>query len=368
MIIIMGACSSNENNIFHKGEKNLSKRKIELSQIVIPADTTSLRGNFEIMDSSLLFIDNMYCKIFKFSIKDGELINTYGGYGQGPGEMTGIMYGSVIHPIDTSMWLLDSSYGVYEFTPSNGKIRFLDRLDFNFQDNHENDYEFPSNYIPMEMSDFSFTINLIGDSTLLIPVTPINRRLSNVTHDKYKKGHIFGQTNLKNLKIEELKGKFPRYYNEKPLRYFEFFDSAIDFPNSKIYVNHAPDSLIYCYDFDGNILYTLGFEPFGIDRDYTPGIDVDPDVFSKDITHVGTNTGLYYDSKTDLLFRTTLTDFPSGKIILQAYKDNDLILEQSMPEYFKLLGRFEDSLYGIRFIPVDDGKDSSFILYKLDIV
>ena len=367
MLTLLAACSHRQNDSLHKGEKNLGDKKIEITQIILPADTTSLRGNFELMDSSLMFIDNMYCRIYEFSLEDGNLKNTYGGYGQGPGEMTGIMYGSVIHPMDTSMWILDSSYGVYEFTPSNGNVRFLKRLGFNFEDVRENDFEAVSNYIPMEMSDFSFTINMIGDSVIWIPVSIVNRRIDHDISQKPYKAHIFGLTDPESLKIEGLAGKFPQYYKDNSLRYFDFFDSTVDYPNSRLYVNHAPDSLIYCYDFEGNILSTLGFEPQGVDRGYTPGFDVEPDIFQNDISHVGANTGLYYDQDTGLLFRTTLTDFPSGNVILQAYKENDLVLEQAMPQYFKLLGRSGNSLYGVRFVPLDDGNESSFILYKFEI-
>ncbi|MDE6527209.1 MAG: hypothetical protein K2L75_08120, partial [Muribaculaceae bacterium] len=101
-----------------------------------------------------------------------------------------------------------------------------------------------------------------------------------------------------------------------------------------------------------------------VNRDYTSGLEVSPEVFKNDISHVGVNTGMYYDNEDGLLFRTSMTDFPTGTVVMQVYKDNNLVLEQAMPSYFKLLGKYSGRYYGVRFIPVDDGNTSHFVLYR----
>ena len=366
--MILAGCSSNENVGRHLGERRLaSDIDIQYDSIVISADSTSLRGNFVMMDSSLVFVDQLYCRIYAFSLADGSLIKTYSGHGQGPNEMNGIMYGSVIHPADTLMLIFDSSYGVYEFTPSNGNVRYRERLNFSWEKPKRNDYSSPSCYGVMEMSDFGLTMYQIDDSTILIPVSLINRNFDKITSERYKSGHILGKANVKSYEITTLTGQFPEFYASNPLPYFEFFDYTIDFSNSRIYASHAPDSLIYCYDYEGNLINTIGYEPAGINRNYTKGFNTSSEIFKKDLSQVGVNTGLYFDENNGLLFRTSMTDFVSGKTIMQIYRENNLVFEKAMPSYLKILGRQGDSYYGVRFLPVDDGNNSTFVLYRISL-
>lgn len=52
---------------------------------------------------------------------------------------------------------------------------------------------------------------------------------------------------------------------------------------------------------------------------------------------------------------------------MQAYQNNNLILECEMPAYFKLLGRINDRYYGVRFLPIEtDNEEVYFILYSFD--
>lgn len=368
--VVVGMRCPGGGNLRHEGERTHLVDSVEMDSIRIDADTTSLQGNFVMMDSSLMFVDQRYCKIYAFSLGNGRLKGAYSGHGQGPNEMTGIQYGSVVHPADTVMWIVNASNGIYEFTPSNGNVTYKDRVDFAWGDSDKGDYSSPSCYNIMEMSDFGLTLTQIDDSTLLMPVSIINREIGEIESVRYSKGHIFGKVDPETLKVKKLTGEFPEYYASTPLPFFEFFDYAVDDDNGLIYVSHAPDSLIYKCDMEGNRLSTLGFEPKGVNREYTSGFNVaDIEAFKKDIEHVGANTGLYYDKGAKLLFRTSMVDMPTGVVIMQVYKDNDLILEQEMPPYFKLLGKCGDAYYGVRFLPEDDGNDAWFTLYrfKLDV-
>jgi hypothetical protein len=365
-VMAFTSCSNTEINM-HKGDVRVAVKTVQTDSIVINADTTSLRGNFSMADSALLFFDQYSCKIFAFSLNNGNLLSAYSRRGQGPNEMNEIMYGSVVHPADTSIWIFDSANGVYEFKPKKGSVRYVSEIDFSWNKPSLHNYESPSCYNLMEMSDFGVTIEQMNDTTVLLPLSMINRNLEGVKSERYKKGHILGLLNTRTYKVNKLIARYPDYYLQKPTPYFEFFDYTINHKDSLIYVSHAPDSLIYCYNYDGESLHTLGFEPSGVNRDYTANIDATEDSFEKDITHVGVNTGLWYDEKADLLFRTSMTDFATGRVILQAYKNNDLVLEASMPPYFKLLGRYGKYYYGVRFIPIDDGEYSAFVLYYFQL-
>lgn len=347
------------------GEKNLIVTSLQVDSLEIDADSTSIRGNFVMMDSMLMFVDQLYCKVFPFSLKTGEAEKAWGGIGNGPNEMHGIMFGSTIAPADTSMWIVDSSNGVYEFSPRSGSLKFLSRLDFSWDKLRKDDYSSPSVYNLMEMSDFGISLFETADNKVLIPLSLVNRNLSENESDRYHEGRILGGVDRTTLKVDTLLGSMPDFYLENPMPFFEFFDYAVNPADSLIYVSHAPDSLIYCYRYPDQLLYTFGFEPNGVNRDYTVGYQVTPEDFGKDISHVGVNTGLWYDTVDNLLFRTSMTDFGSGKIILQAYRDNDLVAECEMPPYFKLLGRYGDRYYGVRFLPTETNDERVyFTLYS----
>lgn len=364
----MLACScSRVKTASHMGSRKPYNVNLEIDSVAANADTTSLRGNFVMLDSTIMFVDQLYCKIFSYDRINGDLNCTYSGYGQGPNEMVGIMYGTPVNPGDTAMWIFDSSYGIYEFISTKGMVKYKGRIDLGWDKPAKNDYSSVSNYTPLEMSDFGMKLTCIDDSTILVPLSLINRNFSETSKTRYEKGKILGKLNLNTLKIENLWGSFPDFYSDSPLPFFEFFDYAVDKADSQIFVNHAPDSLIYRYDLNGDLINTFGFEPEGINRNYTKGFDVSIENFKADIEEVGVNTGLYYDDESQLLFRTTMKDFSSGVTVMQVYRDNDLIIEKLMPSYFKLLGKYGNRYYGIRFIPIETDDKSQFLIYSFQL-
>ncbi len=364
--LIYGGCSRGHKPS-HLGERKLTDTELHIDSITIAADSTSYMGNFLMMDSSLFFVDNLQCKIFEFDIKNGQLKQTHSDKGQGPGEMINVMIGSVVHPTDTAMWIFDTSYGIYEFTPSNGKVKYKKGLDFNWESGITDDYTSISCYKPMEKDDYCFPVYQIADSVVIIPLNIVNQFFTNIEPERYNQGKIFGKVNPETSKITDLFGQYPDFYKENPLRYFESFAYTIDYDNSRIYANHAPDSLIYCYDLKGNLLNTLGFEPEGIDREYTTGLDISWDTYRQDVKHVGTNTGLYYDPDARLLLRTSISDISTQKSMLQVYKDNDLVLETGVPSSFKILGKYGSDYYATQFYPIEEENNSKFILYRFSL-
>lgn len=364
--LLMAACVRSKTPE-HRGCKSLEDVVLTLDSIMVNADSTSLQGNFILSDSTLMFIDRRYCKIFSYSLSDGELLDVFSGYGQGPDEMTGIMYGSAINPQDTCAWILNSSNGVYGFYPNSGHVAYKGIIDFGWKSPTLNDYESASCYHIMEMSDLGVKITQVDDTTVMIPLSLIGRHIEKVNNQRYDKAHIFGLVDTKTLKVRSLTGRYPENLKLNPTPHFDFFDYSIDLDNSTIYTSFASDSLIYCNDFQGSILYSFGFEPDGIDRDYTSGYDTTIDDFKNDISHVGVNTGIYFDSQSELVFRTSMTDFASGATRMQIYKDSNLIAEYSMPPYLKVLGKFGENYYGVRFMPSEQEEDSHFIIYKFSL-
>ncbi|MDE6588123.1 MAG: hypothetical protein K2K40_07280 [Paramuribaculum sp.] len=352
----------------HVGKKTLAVTDIQLDSIVISGDSTSFDGHFELIDTSLVFVDRLYCKLFPFSIHTGKPEMPIGGHGRGPNEMIGVISGSVISPADTSMWILDSSNGIYQFSLKSGTIKFLSRLDFSWDKLERNNYDSPSIYNTMQMTSFGVSMMDVGDNEVLMPVSIVNRHLDEINSERYNKGHIFGLVDKASLKVKKVFGSKPEYYKDTPVPLFEFFDYTLNPQDSTLFVNHAPDSLIYCYRYPDTLLYTMGFEPQGLHRDFSVvGYEINFDGFKKDIENVSFNTGLYYDTVDDLLFRTSMTDYKSGNSILQIYEGIDLVAEVRVPPFFKMLGRVNDRYYAVRFEPIETTDEKiHFILYSFD--
>lgn len=365
--VMLAGCAKQSTNE-HVGDRQLSDRVIAIDSIVVNADTTSLRGNFELNNDELLFVDNLYCKIFAYSIETGELVNTYLGHGGGPNEVASFMFGYNING-DNNMLIIDSSSLMYRSNSTENKLENHQQLDFGWDKSEKGNYENPANYILMEMSDFGMTFSKLNDNTVLMPLTVSKRLIGDVNADRYNSGHILGEVDMTTGKVTKAVGSFPDIYKEKPTPFFEFFDYAFDAHNNRLYVNHCVDSLIYCYEYPDKLLYTFGYEPQGVNREYTTGYNASPEDFEKDIAKVGCNTGLFYDAESQLIFRTSLCNFNSGDVVMQVYdSDKNLIAEQTMPHYFKLLGRVGNRYVGVRFLPVEeDDSHASFIFYTFSL-
>lgn len=364
--LLMTSCSQSK-SLDHRGHKSLKDVVLSLDSITFDANSTSLQGNFILMDSTLMFVDRLYCKIFSYSPSTGELLDTYSGFGQGPDEMTGIVYGSTIRPENKTAWIMNSSNGVYDFSPETGHVHYKGIIDFGWKSPTLNDFESASCYNIMEMSDFGVTMTQMDDSTVMIPLSLIGRNIEKVNKNRYDKAHILGLVDTRNLQVRQLIGRFPDNLKSNPSPFFDFFDYSVDFKHSRIYTTFASDSLIYCNDLDGSILYSFGFEPKEINREYTYGYDTTYEDFKNDISHVGVNTGVFYDSQNGLVFRCSMTDFASGITKMQIYEDANLIAELTMPSYFKLLGKIGSKYYGVRFLPVEQGEISYFTIFNFSL-
>lgn len=90
--------------------------------------------------------------------------------------------------------------------------------------------------------------------------------------------------------------------------------------------------------------------------------------FKSDIRIVGVNSGLLYVPEKHLLFRTTLKRVLNREVVIQAYSNNDLILDADMPNSFKLLGFWDDYFYGVSLLPKEDANGNiHFIFYRFKI-
>lgn len=68
-----------------------------------------------------------------------------------------------------------------------------------------------------------------------------------------------------------------------------------------------------------------------------------------------------------LLFRTVLKNFNSREVSLQAYLNNDLVLEADVPGLFKLLGFWNSYFYGVDMLPKEKEDGMNFVFYRFKI-
>lgn len=349
-----------------KGERDKSLAVVDLDTIRADVSDSSCRGNFLMSDTSVYFADASMSALYEYS-PEGKFLGKRLGKGQGPEEISSMMYAAPLLNARDSIVIIDSSNGMYIYDVAQDHISCKGVIDFGWG-KHEDDYSSPSAYNLMEMSDFGVSFMHRGGDDMVFPLSIVTRDNSKLNPQRYSEGRIFGLLDEETMEVSEVFGCYPESFTEQPKPAFEFF-SFCGSPEGGYFVSFAADPRVYLFDSNGSPAYCFGEDPEGVRRIYTIGYDSPYETFKKDIgNNPGCNTGLYYDGKNDILFRTTMTDFESGKVFLQGYRGNNLVLEEEMPPYFKLLGQIGDTYIGVRFIPEDNGDDNmNFTIYRFRV-
>ena len=365
-ILLISISCSNKVDVVHCGKRNIDQRIVMLDSFIVNADTISGRGNFFMQDSSIYFADSYYMSIFQYDLTSLSCVNRYLNKGQGPNELSSFLYAYPFKKGDGDWFLIDNSLGMYTYRKEDKRpLTYKGRLNFGWDNLSKDNYDSPSVYNLMEMTDFGIDFTCLNDSSILIPISLVNRNLNNVSKKRYAKGHVFAEVNTRSMEVKNVFGHFPQIYKERPNPFFEFFQ--YEMVSDTLYINHAADSLIYVYKYPDELLYTIGYECSGINRNYTKGYEVEMAQFKKDILSVGLNTGLLYVKEKQLLFRTVLKNFNSREVCLQAYSNNDLVLEADVPGFFKLLGFWNSYFYGVDMLPKEKEDGMNFVFYRFKI-
>jgi hypothetical protein len=365
MLVLNISCSENQLPI-HKGKRLMSHQLSLVDSIMVDADATSGRGNFFMADSFVYFADCYYMALYQYK-QDGTFVKRHFGKGQGPNELVSLKYSYPIKDSKGECFLIDPSNIMFSYNTDDYHLKRRGRLGFGWENVDKDNYDSPSVYNIMEMSDFGINMIALNDTLALVPVSLVDRLLSGVSVDRYHKGHILAELNLQTMKVEKVVGKLPMIYMDKPTPLFEFFQ--YDMAGDTLFVNHAVDSLIYVYRYPDQLLYTMGYEVENVNREYTKGYEIDMKLFTDDLKKVGSNIGLTYVPDENLLFKTVLESFSNRKTCLQVYKGNDLILEAEMPPYFQFLGYENGVIHGVRMRPLETEDEYMYFIfyqYKLE--
>lgn len=366
---LVSCVGPNQDSLPHKGSKKISAYISELDSIDIDAIDTSTRGNLLLSGDTLYFADMRYCTLHKYDLA-GKYLGKKLGEGNGPDELPSLLYASPLSGCNDSIVIIDSSIRMYLYNNPKDSLISLGNVDFGWGSDSDG-YDSPGVYNIMEMTDFGITFTKMDDGKIVFPISIIRRFVGDeIDKERYEKGHTFGMLDPTSTKVVKVFGKFAPFMLENPTPGFEFFDYAYNDADHKYYISFATDPKLYCMNESGEMEYSFGEDCQDVKRTYTVGYNDPYDTFKEDIKdgQIGCNTGVVYVKDKNLVLRTTLLDFASGRVALQAYRDNDLIFEKEMPPYFKLLGYANGYFIGCRFLPVEiDDNNVAFRIYKFNI-
>lgn len=366
LLAVCHSCKDSSTVSSHRGVVKNDMHVEMLDSITLQMDSTSMRGNFFMRGNELFFADVYFNKLFLLGTDDGMVRSARFNKGKASNEISNFMFMYPIENNENTIFFIDSSCNFFTFTDTAENIQKHGMIDFGWKKMKKGDYESPSVYNIMEMSDFDFKISQINDSVYIIPVSLISRNLGEKTVERFKKGHIFASLNKNTMDVDNVFGRFPDIYSDKPTNLFEFF--SYDMAGDTIFVSHCIDSTIYVYKYPDELLFTMGYECPDIDRDYTTGHDIDWTIFGKDREHVGINTQIYHSNTDDTLLRIMNTGSKNGnKHYMQVYRNCDLVAEVEVPAAFKCLGNTGNTYYAVNMIPTVTGGKETFTLYKFRI-
>lgn len=363
--IIVATSCADKKNVEHTGQKTNAVSFNMVDSLIIPMDSTSLRGNFFVQNDVLCFADTYYNRVYRFVLPTAKPLGYIFNKGRAQNEISNMMFMYPVTNTESESFFVDQSGGLFTFNDSS-KINRLGTIPLGMSEGNKDDFESPLVYGLMEISDFDLKIAQITDSTYLLPITLLPRNIPSKIEESFEKAHIFCLLNINTMEVEELLGKYPEIYRTSPTNKFDFF--SYDIKKDTIYVNHCIDSLIYVYKYPDQLLYTIGYECDRIDRSYTIGCDLESSVLGEDLSRVGFSTQINYVPETDMLIRIMNRGASYGnEFVLQAYKNNNLVAEVDIPSYFSYLTYSDGYYYGVDLLPVErDGKEE-FMLYRFTL-
>ena len=154
ILLISISCSNNMDAV-HCGKRNIDQRVVMLDSFIVNADTISGRGNFFMQDYSIYFADSYYMSIFQYDLTSLSCVNRYLNKGRGPNELSSFLYAYPFKKGDGDWFLIDNSLGMYTYRKEDKRpLTYKGRLNFGWDNLSKDNYDSPSVYNLMEMTDF----------------------------------------------------------------------------------------------------------------------------------------------------------------------------------------------------------------------
>jgi len=369
-MMLLTSCSNGDTE--HRGEVRLADVNVQIDTMKITMPMLGSWGCFYMADTVITFVDGQSYKFYDFSL-DGELLDTYFRRGNASDEFSAF---AMAYPIleDKQNRILIEDPDLSLSIVHDKKITRLGRTDYGWDGEKHGDYRKPNIYAAQDIDAFGVSAYFESDSILVFAVNVMDRMLANsktVSKNRFRDAATFCRLNVNTMKVESVFGHFPKLYMKKPMPQMEFLQ--FDVHNDTLYVNHAADPLIYVYEYPEKLLYTMGYDCEGINRDYVTITTLDRESEDYDSAYdgVGVNSGLRYFTENNTLCRVYIKklnlDFENMKTGMQIYRDDDLIADCPMPDNFQLLGHHDGSYYGACYTPMEEGDDTSLLLYRVTV-
>jgi hypothetical protein len=344
-LIFLTSCKNTPSEITIQ-DKEVLYSLIEVDTIFLEKDFFSGNGFFQFSQGELYFVDQIFSTISKYNAS-GELIGTFLGKGDGPSEQNNI-HGFVPNALEEGHLVLDN----FELVIFDSNFVRQKRLPIAW--NHSDSYQEMLDNPKAEMLGlYEIAWKMKGENSaflsvgkdpqrsILLPISMSHPTLNGyISEEYYKNVYTFGRYNLSSNKVETGFGnRSEEYLRHSFIPNFDFFHFTTK--GDSILVSFGIDPLIHVYNQDFKLIGKFGWtgEEMNINYPKTQTIEEAIDNYKTDLEKAGFYHHIYFDSASQLLFRTYFPDgIEKGKSRLQVFKNHILVGDFEVPERFRVLG------------------------------
>lgn len=342
---------------------------LTLAPVVL--DTTiecSNVGDFTIYDNRLFFSDMYFNYVYEFN-NLFKAINKFAGQGHGPNEVPDFTY---FIPLEKNFILLSIGNSMMYRFDYEGIRQGQTRLEWKgtrkealrlYNDPKPNDYRC---YEP----DFGIddVVRKWDKEHIAYGITASWPKFNGYFNSDlyYEHSRILAIADISSGEITKIIGRrSPLYLKHKNIPNFDHF--CFEITNKNIFLSFRPDEKIYIIDKETDkVLSSFGSAGKNMNTDYKLTNDYNQAEMHRvsDLEKYGYYKYLSIDLKTGLLFRGYTKGNHEKTEGLQIYKlDNkQLIADLDVPVGFKVVGRFNNKLYGQIEEPMENDK---LIIYEI---
>lgn len=344
-------------NINPSSIKELAIEKIQLEEIHLDSVPSSYLGNLTYRNDSLFFTDEKFCRLFIFNSK-GHLIGNALGQGHGPTEIPSGQIISHVPLKNGNHLFVGVSYDGYLF---DNKFNRLNQFRFNWEIKRSKN-EIIKNPYPdhMDLYDINdeekFKIRHYDDK-VYFPIYSLCPTFDMFAKDYYKYGRIIGMMDINTGKLEKIMGRRSPEYLKYNFLVFDYNTFDIS-DKSYFYITYPPDSLIYKFNRDLELIDAFGCAGINMNTEYTE-VKMPSDLrnlWQSEQLEKGYYSWIEYIDEHDLLFRSYTKGSHSETDGLQIYKKKILIGDLDVPKNFSVEAFIHPYYYSNVFI--DEEKET----------
>lgn len=340
--------------------KEMSYSSLDIEKIVLDSVNNSSFGeSFITNDGMIAFVDKHFCTLSKFK-PSGEYVQTFLGYGKGPGEVQVGRVAGQTYMEDGRLMLF--GYNL-DFHIVNSDLKSKEMFVLNRNSNElidKSSLTYTNQYNDMVCRSYKDNVyfNIYSEH-------PEFNYLEHMDEYLGKCRHIW-EIDIKTQEDKRLLAPgYPSSYLNDRYKNVVFLGTCFDVDkHGNFYVKYDSDSLIYVYDNDFTPLMTYGYEGLNMDKNYLSIYNYKES--RKNYRSERNGKGYYYwieyVDETGLLF-VSYRKKDESVDGLQIYKDGKMLADIEVPEKFRVMGYIEPYYYSY-VIPNLDEEDDSMQIYR----